>query len=790
MHAIAMPEQMAAAARIVNALKHAASPAGEAVRRRAERFVAIAVVVTPLSCASIPDGRSAIDSVDIVGSHSVPAEELSDKLATAASPKLVGLFRGIAYDYEIFDASALQRDLARIERYCRGHGFFEAHARAARVIRISPDHVRVQIVVDEGTPMLGRRLRIEGLDGLPQTISDDVWLAAVKALPEGKRFDEDAYKKAQIAIARALTDNGYAHATVESHAQADLSTHSIDYAFTTRPGGPAVFGAITIEGLDPDGAGPRPQEIGEAPLRRAIAIEPGRPYSTAAIEAATQALLDLEVFTAVQVLPGLSDPSASVIPLDVKVEPTKLRVIKVGGGAEFDEIKTEAHALVGWEDHNFFGGLRDFSVDLTPGAVFYPLRVNNLNSRPPVSQILPEERLRLQLLQPGFLEPQTRLFVRPEFNVYPLLVETNPQPGTPVVGYVEPKGTVGADRRFGKHLLVSLGHNVQGEIPFSYTSQPLNPAPPQVLLSFPQLVTKLDFRDDPVHPHAGIYALNDFQVAGGPFGGSSQDVRIQPDVRGYVPIGRHVTLAVRGSLGFLFPVSGSSSGRTSGNPCGNSYGDYVRYHLADPNCTTALSEPTSSAADEQALNQADRDVETVYFRGFFLGGPDSNRGFPLRGIAPHGIVPFLNPATATTQVQLCVDPTSKQYNPASCSIPIGGFTLWQASVELRFDIPGPVDAAAFCDSGDVSQTVGLSGLRWTYLHMSCGVGARYDTPVGPIRLDIGYRIPALQVLGRRNEQDVFDADPTQGCPPRLFGSNGNCTSGVPAAVAFGIGEAF
>src|SRR5580658_6069099 len=262
---------MAAAARIVNALKHAASPAGEAVRRRAERFIAIGAVVAPLSCASIPDGRSAIDSVDIVGSHSVAAEELSDKLATAASPKLVGLFRGIAYDYEIFDASALQRDLARIERYYRGHGFFEAHARAARVIRISPDHVRVQIVVDEGPPMLGRRLRIEGLDGLPQTISDDVWLAAVKALPEGKRFDEDAYKKAQIAVARALTDHGYAHATVESHAQADLSTHSIDYAFTTRPGGPAVFGAITIEGLDPDGAGPRPQEIGEAPVRRAIA---------------------------------------------------------------------------------------------------------------------------------------------------------------------------------------------------------------------------------------------------------------------------------------------------------------------------------------------------------------------------------------------------------------------------------------------------------------------------------------------------------------------------------------
>jgi outer membrane protein insertion porin family/translocation and assembly module TamA len=384
--------------------------------------------------------------------------------------------------------------------------------------------------------------------------------------------------------------------------------------------------------------------------------------------------------------------------------------------------------------------------------------------------------------------------VRPEFNVYPLLVETKPPPGSPVVGYVEPKGGVGVDRRFGPHLLVSLGHNVQGEIPFSYTSQQLNPAPPQVILSFPQLVTKVDFRNDPVHPHAGFYAVNDFQVAGGPFGGSAEDVRIQPDVRGYVPIGRHVTLAVRGSLGFLFPISSASSsgGRTSAGVCGNGYGDYVRYHLSDPTCTASLTPTpgqTPSPTDQQALNQADRDVETTYFRGFFLGGPDSNRGFPLRGIAPHGIVPFLNPATAASQVQLC-DVNNMSYNPAACSLPIGGFTLWQASVELRFDLPGPLDAAAFCDFGDVSQTVGLSGLRWSYLHTSCGVGARYETPVGPIRLDFGYRIPFLQVLGRANEQDAYNGDKTQGCPPRLFASSGNCTGGIPAAVTFGIGESF
>jgi outer membrane protein insertion porin family/translocation and assembly module TamA len=145
-------------------------------------------------------------------------------------------------------------------------------------------------------------------------------------------------------------------------------------------------------------------------------------------------------------------------------------------------------------------------------------------------------------------------------------------------------------------------------------------------------------------------------------------------------------------------------------------------------------------------------------------------------------VPCLHPATAAAQVQLSCNPNGPDYNPGACSISIGGFTLWQASVEVRFDLPGPFDAAVFCDSGDVSQSVGLSGLRWNYLHMSCGVGARYDTPVGPIRLDLGYRIPLLQVLGNANEKDVFKADLTQGLPPTILG--------VPIAFAFGIGEAF
>jgi outer membrane protein assembly factor BamA len=718
-------------------------------------LLALLALALLAGCSSIPAGRSAVDSVRVVDSGPLDAQDVAAQIATAPSPRFLGLFH-VFYDYEIFDASVLQRDLARVERYYRGRGFLEAHARIARVVHTHPDHVRIEIVVEPGPATLDRVVHVVGLDEVPGAIRDAATQAATGALARGARFDEDAYKNAKAAVARALTDHGYAYATVEADAQIDVLAHAVDYTFTAKPGPPAVFGPIVIVGLDPDDAGPLEPEIDEAPLRRALHINVGETYSTTVLETATQALLDLEVLSSAQIVPMLASPPATVVPLTVRVEPAKLRVLRLGGGLEFDELKSEVHALIGWEDHNFLGNLRDLSVDFKPGVVLYPTRVDNLVGP---TNPLPEEHLRVQLRQPGFVEPRTTLFVRPELNVYPMLVEPNPDPNQPVVGYVEPRGAVGLDRRFGKHFIASLSHNVQGEFPFSYLSAlPIAQPLPLILLSYPQLITTFDFRDSTVHPHSGVYLSNDLQVAG--VGGSATDLRVQPEVRGYVPLSRSVTLAARGSVGLLFA---------------RNYGDYVQHHLNEP----VAPLPIGGAADH-TYGAIDRDIEIVYFRGFFSGGPSSNRGFPLRGIAPHGVVPFLNPASASTQVALNCVPGRPGYDQAECSVPIGGFTLWEASLETRFDVSGPLGVAIFCDAGDVSAQ--QTDVRLTHLHLSCGAGARYDTPVGPIRLDVGYRVPFLQVLGFANEADVAAHDPSEGTQPAIFG--------VPMAISFGIGEAF
>ncbi|MGH7271469.1 MAG: POTRA domain-containing protein, partial [Polyangiaceae bacterium] len=316
----------------------------------AASLVALCAVVASamsLGCTSVPPGRSAVDSVELRGNRAIQASEITDVLATTATTKFLGLFRGVVYDYSVYDDSVLQRDLARVERFYRAQGFLEAHARVARVQRVGDQHVRLQIVVDEGAPTLNRTIRMDGLSGLPASISAAVRQAAESALTKGRRFDEDAYKRAQALVTAALTDRGYAYATVRTQAEADLVAHAIDYTFTVSAGIPAVFGLVTFVGLDPDGSGPRPALVDDKPLRRAVHIRDGSPYSTEKIQSATQALLDLEIFGAVHIEPNLPDPPASVVPLVVEVQPTSLRTLKVGGGIELDVIKADVHALIG-----------------------------------------------------------------------------------------------------------------------------------------------------------------------------------------------------------------------------------------------------------------------------------------------------------------------------------------------------------------------------------------------------------------------------------------------------------
>jgi outer membrane translocation and assembly module TamA len=86
-----------------------------------------------------------------------------------------------------------------------------------------------------------------------------------------------------------------------------------------------------------------------------------------------------------------------------------------------------------------------------------------------------------------------------------------------------------------------------------------------------------------------------------------------------------------------------------------------------------------------------------------------------------------------------------EVSPLSASgLPLGGTTLLAFSSELRLVLKGNLGGVLFLDAGNVwdrRSAVDLGDLRY-----AVGPGLRYQTPVGPVRFDVGYQLTPIEGL--------------------------------------------
>jgi translocation and assembly module TamA len=111
---------------------------------------------------------------------------------------------------------------------------------------------------------------------------------------------------------------------------------------------------------------------------------------------------------------------------------------------------------------------------------------------------------------------------------------------------------------------------------------------------------------------------------------------------------------------------------------------------------------------------------------FFSGGGNTLRGFSLDGAGPQ------------RAVEVCPNGTS------GCgtliSVPSGGNELLIINSEARVPLPFKkgLSLVPFYDGGNVFSDVGFRGFTGKYPYSNnVGLGLRYSTPVGPIRVDLG-----------------------------------------------------
>lgn len=118
---------------------------------------------------------------------------------------------------------------------------------------------------------------------------------------------------------------------------------------------------------------------------------------------------------------------------------------------------------------------------------------------------------------------------------------------------------------------------------------------------------------------------------------------------------------------------------------------------------------------------------------FFSGGADSLRGFPLNGAGPQAAAKL---CTTLADGSSCVNPANGQ--PFVVTVPQGGRQLFIFNTEGRFPIPlkDGLGGVLFYDGGNVYRAINISHFFTDYSN-TVGVGLRYQTPVGPIRVDVG-----------------------------------------------------
>jgi outer membrane protein insertion porin family len=116
---------------------------------------------------------------------------------------------------------------------------------------------------------------------------------------------------------------------------------------------------------------------------------------------------------------------------------------------------------------------------------------------------------------------------------------------------------------------------------------------------------------------------------------------------------------------------------------------------------------------------------------FFTGGGNSLRGYPLDGAGPQRKIEACSSGggSACTLIQ----------------VPNGGNELLLLNSEARIPlaIKKGLSFAAFYDGGNVFPYAGFHDFTSLYSN-NVGVGLRYSTPVGPIRVDIGRNLNPIQ----------------------------------------------
>jgi len=236
--------------------------------------------------------------VDFEGVEAMPRAELREVLATrlnTANPFVAP---------SVYNRFEVASDVQRIEAHYASRGYFDARVTGYDVdLDPSGKHGQARIVfeIDEGPQSsLARDANYDTgpLRGLPDLAA----LISSTPLRAGRPYDQRVVEAERDRLRRELQERSYARASVEARVYANPSNHTVQVAYFFDPGTSCVFGEVRVEGNVhvPDGL-----------VRETAALRSGRIYEHSRLRNAQVELYALDAFTSVEVRPLLAARNAA-----------------------------------------------------------------------------------------------------------------------------------------------------------------------------------------------------------------------------------------------------------------------------------------------------------------------------------------------------------------------------------------------------------------------------------------------------------------------------------------------
>ena len=718
--------------------------------------------------AQEPEEGQRIGSVAFEGREGVSRSVLADSIVTQASRCRGLLFKPICkvthasffFEKHELDPAELQRDVLRLRVIYFRKGYREARVEAVT----SPDGDDVNVVfrIVEGPLTTVAAVAVVQTD----SVLSDTDLGRMGLPDEGGALDLTLLDSARIRIHKALWDRGYGDALIDDTTTVDPATNAATLVMHLDPGPVTTIGSIVVEGNE---------GVSDYTIERVLDLPIGSVYRRLELTSAQRRLFETELFRQSVVRVTASTDSAKALTVTVSEAPPT--AVRVGAGVNTtDFAQSEARFI----RYDFLGGARRLDVraavsnlfarQLNGRSIFEDVVDTPFREEADPSFLRPTWQMGLQLTQPFFLSSRNSLGLGLSMHrriVPGIVVDKGMSADVSVTRQPREGIAISATYRFERadfeagDLYFCVNFGVCDPFTVSALRQPHK-------LSPLGLSARLERADDPIAPTSGWMGRVDLEHASRMTLSDFQYQRAAGELSSYFRVRGRSVLAGRVLAGWVRPLTG-----------------------------------TAVALD---LEVSERGILHPRQR-FLSGGARSLRGYAENQMGPKVLtIParVLLAAADSASAPLC---TLASIANGSCDAnavqsiefrprPLGGNTLFEASVEYRFPITSTFTAAAFLDAG-MLRGQRLNFPPGTRTAFTPGAGLRYRSPIGPVRVDLGFRpsiteeLPVVtELVGPDGEARLIQLGPLKRYDPNEGRVNGLRGWLSHLQLHLAIGEAF